>query len=482
MTSTTPTVSSEAPQGERHRLSGWGESVHGWARVHRPGTTAAVQDLVRGLAAAGRRITLRGAGRSYGDAALATGSDVLDLRGLDGIRAFDRDAGVIEVEAGVTIENLWRHVIAAGYWPMVVPGTMRPTVGGCIAMNVHGKNQFRDGPFGDHVLELEWVRPDGEVQTVSRAHDEELFLALLGGFGMLGVVTAAKLRLKRVHAGGVAVTAVPTSSLEEMIALFDEFGVSSDYLVGWVDCFHGSNRGVVHAGRHFRAGETWHGTPALEAQAQELPPTVFGVLPRALLSPFIQPFGTPTGMRLINFTKYWVARLYGRTSFVQSHAQFAFLLDYVPRWKRIYDPGGLVQHQSFVPRASSAAVHGELLRMCRASGLTSWLGVFKRHQSDAYLMSHLVDGYSLAMDFAVTPENRERLFELCHAMDRVVLDAGGKFYLAKDSTAEPASLRRAYPGLDRFLALKQQVDPQGLFHSDMAERLLTPLQAASSEA
>ena len=57
-------------------------------------------------------------------------------------------------EPGLTIEGLWRRTIQDGYWPAVVPGTMHPTLGGCLSMNVHGKNNYRAGPFGDHVVEL----------------------------------------------------------------------------------------------------------------------------------------------------------------------------------------------------------------------------------------------------------------------------------------------------------------------------------------
>ena len=49
---------------------------------------------------------------------------------------------MIEAEPGLTIEGLWRRTIQDGYWPAVVPGTMLPTLGGCLAMNIHGKNNF----------------------------------------------------------------------------------------------------------------------------------------------------------------------------------------------------------------------------------------------------------------------------------------------------------------------------------------------------
>ena len=51
-------------------------------------------------------------------------------------------------------------------WPPVVPGTMLATLGGCVAMNVHGKNHARAGAIGRHVRSLTLLTGDGEVRTL----------------------------------------------------------------------------------------------------------------------------------------------------------------------------------------------------------------------------------------------------------------------------------------------------------------------------
>jgi FAD/FMN-containing dehydrogenase len=43
------------------------------------------------------------------------------------------------------------------------------------------------------------------------------------------------------------------------------------------------------------------------------------------------------------------------------------------------------------------------------------------------------------------------------------LDCGGAYYLCYHRFAEPAQLRRAYPGIDEFFALKRKYDPAELF-------------------
>ncbi len=152
-------------------------------------------------AAPGRSVGLRGAGRSYGDASLNAEGISLDLTRMKRILAWDPQTGVISVEPGVTIQQLWQYTIEDGWWPHVVSGTMFPTLGGAAAMNIHGKNNWKVGPIGDHIQEFEILLPTGEVKVCSRTENAELFHAAIGGFGMLGVMTRLTLQLKKVYSG-----------------------------------------------------------------------------------------------------------------------------------------------------------------------------------------------------------------------------------------------------------------------------------------
>lgn len=138
----------------------------------------------------------------------------------------------------------------------------------------------------------------------------------------------------------------------------------------------------------------------------------------------------------------------------QPHAQFHFLLDYVPDWKKAYGPGGLIQYQPFIPKETAFDAFSEILTLCKRRGLPNYLTVLKRHRPDEFLMSYAVDGFSLAMDFRVTDENRQRLVWLTQELDEIVVQAGGRFYLAKDSTLRP-EIARAYLGRSASISLRR---------------------------
>ena len=466
------------PENRLEWVEGWGMATGGAGYVFRLRDTSGVAEALEAARSAGVPVVLRGAGCSYGDAALRPESVVLDLSALDRVLAWDPETGIIDVEPGVSLGALWRLVIGDGWWPPVVTGTMEPTIGGMLAMNVHGKNNWRRGTIGDHCLEFDVVLADGGSRRISKENDPDLFHAIIGSFGQLGIITRARLQMKKVHSGLLEVKAVAAPDLESMLLLADEAKEKWEYVVGWIDAFAtGKNlgRGQLHLARHLEEGEDPDPAATLDADAQDLPGRLFGVVPKAQMWRLLKPFTNRPGMRLINLAKYLAGSSLGDDKvFRQSLAEFSFLLDYVPNWKNVYLPGGLIQHQSFVPMASAEEVFRNQLEICRECRMPSFLAVLKRHRPDPFLMSHGVDGFSLALDFPVLRGRREELWAMVRELAGAAVAAGGRFYPAKDSALTAGLYRATFTAgrLDRFAELKAQLDPNRTLRTALADRLL----------
>jgi len=464
------------PSDRLERVSSWGGSTSAMSWVYRPTTIDGLHEVLALARAEGRNVGLRGGGQSYGDASTNAENFCLDTSRMSRILAWDPATGRIRCEPGVTIRQLWQYAIEDGWWPPVVSGTMHVTLGGAAAMNIHGKNNWKVGTIGEHIDEFELLLPSGEIVRCSRDERPELFHAAIGGFGMLGCFTSITLRMKRVYSGLIEVDPVPVRCLDEMFDVVESRMDRADYLVGWMDTFARGGelgRGLIHQANYLHDGDDRAAAQTLRVANQELPPTLMGVVPKSIMWALMRPFTNDPGVRLVNFAKYRMSMLEGQHRYRQSHAGFAFLLDYVPEWKKAYGPGGLIQYQSFIPADAARAVYREILERSHRVGLTPYLGVFKRHRLDPFLMTHAVDGYSLALDFKVTPANRRRLWEHAAELTRVVLDAGGRFYFAKDSTLTAGQLEhyRAEDRVQRFLALKRELDPDGLLQTDLWRRL-----------
>jgi len=422
----------------------------------------------------GLKVTARGTGLSYNDVSLNGGGIVLDMTGMNQIQEWDPASGLVRCESGVTLEQLWQRVEPDGWWPPVVSGTMKTTLGGCLAANIHGKNNFKVGPIGEHVVEFTAMLPTGALITCSPKKNADLFYAMISGLGMLGVFTSVTLKMKRIFSGLISVDARPVPDLSRHLDDLLENAPHYDYIVGWLDTFPGGKnlgRGQIHAARNLKEGEDPDAQTTLQLSYQHLPDRLFGVMPKSLLHYFMSPFVNNVGWKAVNIAKY-VASLRKHT-FRQSHAEFHFLLDYVPNWERSFGRGGLIQYQSFLPKQTAEDAWREMIQLSHQRGLPSYLGVTKRHRPDRFLLTHAVDGFSLAMDFRVTNGNRAKLSALLQEFDRIVLDAGGRFYFAKNSETSAESTR-AFLGdetIAKFKKLKKRCDPNGLLESDLYRRI-----------
>ncbi len=450
------------------RLSGFGMVSKADGYLYRPVSVHELRDILDAARQMQRQICLRGAGRTYGDGNIGAECILIDFSRMNRILNWDPVTGIIDCEAGVTIEDLWRHTLEDGYWPPVVSGTMAPQVGGALAMNIHGKNNFCQGTFGEHVTELRVMKTNGNLLTLTPI--DELFHAFISSAGLLGMIVGAKIQLKKISSGDLRVFVNAPRNWDEQFAAFERFERDADYMVSWVDCF-GKGRGQFHAGWYEHDDRGFR--PSLRPESQDLPDTIMGFLPKSMAWRFLKPLNNSVGMRFLNWAKDFAGKKLGNEkSNYQTLVGFSFLLDYVPNWRKAYLPGGFIQYQSFVPKQQAKRVFARQVEMQQAAGFTSFLGVLKRHRPDDFLFSHAVDGYSFALDLKVTQRNWAKLEALCHQMNDLVLEAGGKFYLAKDSTLRPQDAERWLgPNLIRFRQLKAELDPEGLLTSNLERRL-----------
>ena len=455
-------------------LENFGHSLRAASYLYKPTNAEEISDLFKFAKQSGLKVTLRGAGRSYNDAALNSSGIVMDLTGMNKILAWNPETGIITAEPGVTLEKLWQTVLPDGWWPPVVSGTMTTTLGGCLGMNIHGKNNFRMGPIGEHVQEFIALLPTGAELTCSPTKNGDLFYAMISGMGMLGVFTSITLKMKKMYSGLLQVNAVPVTNLKMHLQAIEDEAPKYDYTVGWLDATAGGSglgRGQLHLANYLHEGEDPDPKKTMQVAYQTLPATMFGVFPKSSIHYFMTPFRIMPLWAMVNTAKY-VASL-RKGTYRQSHGAFHFLLDYVPKWDLAYGKGGLIQYQSFLPKETALDAWTELLKLSLKSGMPSYLGVTKRHRPDKFLLSHAVDGFSLALDFRVTNGSRAPMHSMLQEFDKIVTEAGGRFYFAKNSETTPETALK-FLGAEtvaRFKALKARTDPNNLLESDLYRRV-----------
>lgn len=139
---------------------------------------------------------MRGAGRSYGDASINSENILLDLSRFNKILDWNPDLGIIKVESGVTIKQLWEYIIDDGWWLSCFWYNV-PNFRWSFSYEYSWKNNFCMGPIGDHVLEFEIYLPIGEVLKCTPTENSDLFYSAIGGCGLIGCFLSITFKLKK---------------------------------------------------------------------------------------------------------------------------------------------------------------------------------------------------------------------------------------------------------------------------------------------
>jgi decaprenylphospho-beta-D-ribofuranose 2-oxidase len=446
------------------RLSGWGRTAWTVADLFHTNDVHEMQGIIDGSGPRG--VIARGLGRSYGAAAQNAGGNVIEITAEgdpNGIDAFlDSATGELDVASSVSLDSILRMSVPRGWFVPVTPGTRFVTVGGAIASDVHGKNHHFDGSFGQHVSSITLMLATGEIVEMTPQSHPEWFWATVGGMGLTGIILRAKVRMLRIESSRVRVETERLVNFDAVCEAMSSDGADNDYRysVCWIDLLAtGSSmgRGVLTRGEHASVADVKDDDVLAYDPRLKVPAP--GWVPNGLLNKW--------SIKAFNEVWYRKAPATRHVS-IESIPQFFHPLDGVHQWNRLYGKQGFIQYQFIVP-LDRIDVLRAVIETFSSAGVASFLAVLKRMGAQNLApMSFPTEGWTLTLDMAAGIKG---LPELLAKVDNMVLDAGGRHYLAKDSHVSPTAVRRGYPRLDEWMQTRDSMDPHGLWRSDLARRL-----------
>lgn len=410
-----------------------------------------------------RGVIARGLGRSYGDPAQNGGGLVVDMNPLRTIHSIDADTQLVDVDAGVNLDQLMKAALPFGLWVPVLPGTRQVTVGGAIGSDIHGKNHHSAGSFGNHVVSMDLLTADGQIQTLTpRGKNSALFWATVGGQGLTGIILRVVIKMTPTETAYFMADGDRTRNLEETIALHSDGSEDRyDYSSAWFD--------AISTGPRLGRAAMSRGSLA---KLDELPkklranPLKFDA-PTLMTLPDVFPNGMGNKFTFSALGEAYYRKSGNFRNKVMNLTAFYHPLDLFGEWNRAYGTTGFLQYQFIVP-LSAVDEFRRIIHDIAHSGHYSFLNVFKRFGpgNDAPL-SFPIPGWNICVDFPIKPG----LHELVSDLDRRVLEMGGRLYLAKDSRTTAETFHAMYPRIEEWIKIRRSVDPNGVFMSDLARRL-----------
>lgn len=462
----------------KRSLHGWGRTAPSTAEVLVPHEADEIIAAVKQVAdrnselpeAQRRGVIARGLGRSYGDVAQNGGGLVIDMSQFNHIHSIDPDSGLVDVDAGVSLDQLMKAALPYGLWVPVLPGTRQVTIGGAIGPDIHGKNHHSAGSFGNHVRSMELLVADGRILHLEPEGspddpDGTLFWAVVGGMGLLGIVLRATIEMTKTETAYFISDTDRTDTLDETIAFHsDGSEVNYTYSSAWFD--------VISPEPKLGRATISRGSLATLAQLEEYAPKLakdplkFNA-PQLMKVPDVFPSWTMNKLTLSAIGEaYYLMGAPSRNK-IKNLTQFYQPLDLIGEWNRGYGSKGFLQYQFVVP-TEAVEPFKDIIKSMQRSGHYSALNVFKLFgPGNRAPLSYPMPGWNVCVDFPIRPGLGDFLDEL----DRRVLEFGGRLYLAKESRTSAETFHKMYPGLEGWLTTRREIDPFGVFASDMSRRL-----------
>ena len=440
-------------------ISGWG--LNKWAKVNTfiPKNLNELVDFVKRSDSGS--ILARGLGRSYGDAAQLDGQNIINLENFKKIKLNSNDS-TLTVGAGATLREIIKEIVPHGFFLPVVPGTSNITVGGAIASDVHGKNHYKDGSFGDHIIKISLIDGNGCIQELSPFIEDqkEKFWATVGGMGLTGVIYEVSINLLSISTSLIEVDTKRFSDIEDLIIEMEENLMDYKYSVAWIDSLHEKFRGVLTKGNHLKLEN-------LNREKQKNPLLFRDIKDRSKPKFLTKIFLNRLTVKVFN--TYWFYKSpKNEIGKHESISTFFHPLDKIKDWNKIYGSKGFVQYQFFVPSYSKEKIIF-VLEYFKKTRVPCFLTVLKKFgkRNSSYL-SFPDEGWTLTTDI---PNCIPKLNEIINSLDKEIAKSGGKIYLTKDSMQSPDIFKRTYPYLSEWKKVKKELDPEYKFISDISKRL-----------
>jgi decaprenylphospho-beta-D-ribofuranose 2-oxidase len=424
-------------------------------------------------------ICARGAGRGYGDLALNDGHALLDMSAMNRIIDFDEKSAQITVEAGMRLIDIYQAVHHDLLTLPASPTESHSSVAGAICANVNGKDAWHHGSFARQVVRLTLLLANGDTLDIDRSH--ELFNAVVGGIGLLGIITEATLQLKPIPSPFVEIDRLPAPNVDALLRTMNQVEKSHDAAVVWVDAYARgprTGRSVIHAARWIERQDTESQRREILAAGYERLENhrKFGLALHEKFGPILSLmlYAQRPMMNSFNRLYYLGCQLASRTghaSNTELFLRFGFEASFtVPPAHLVCGPHGYTVQLTF-PRHSAREAIIELLGICRSSPCPPVTTILRAHKQDDSLISFSEDGYSLNFEFHPKTHQEAASREAVDRLIDVTVRRGGKIHLAKDQVLTPDQFHRVYPRYRELLAIKQKLDPEGLFTSDLARRV-----------
>lgn len=405
-----------------------------------------VAEAVARAAERGQRVKPIGAGHSF--TAIGKPEETqLILDNLSGLRSADKVSGAVTVEGGTRLHRL-NDLLAGEGLAMTNLGDIDvQTIAGAISTGTHGTGS-RYGGIATQVIGLEMVLADGSFVACSPTEREDLWSAARVGLGALGVITAVTLQTVPLFALHAEEGPMP---LDELLSRFDELAEQTDHFEAY--WFPHTTSTLTKRNTRKSLDEGLEPLPKWKEWLDDefLSNTVFG-------------WTIAAGKRrssLIRPANRIASKALGSRSFTD----LSFKVFTSPRRVRF------CEMEYAIPREAAVQAIRDVVSAIESSGMNISFPVELRVAASDDIPLSTASGRASAYMAFHLPAGVD--FHDYFRLAATILDGyGGRPHWGKLHTLDSEILRQRYPRFGEFVAIRDSVDPSGVFSNPHLDSIL----------
>lgn len=377
-----------------------------------------------------------GSAYSYIAASFNSNCPSIDTSKLNRVLKYSISNQTIEVEAGCSLRKIYNITAKDHLIIPVMPGYSDITVGGCIGVNIHGKNHYKEGCFKNHVQSLKLLKSNGDIVTTYKG--EELFEKTLGGFGLTGFIISAEIKLKKVPSLKLEETIIRVQDIQETVNKMIQMTDSYDYMYSWNDLTHSSKlgRGAIIASKFSKETNTkFNKIPSLKLLQKS---DGLHRLPFPIFNKYISP--------LLN-KLYYIKELNNRV-FSCRYDESIFPIHQKSFYYGMHGKRGFLEMQSIIPYEVWEQYCYEFLCLYKKSKESIHLFSIKLFSGEGRYIQFDGKGVGLSFDLP----NTQDALDFLKSVDLLNIKYKIKTNISKDSRLSKLVIEHTYPELSDFLS------------------------------
>lgn len=379
----------------------------------------------------------RGAGLSYCFASGGIDTTSIDASLFNRILNFNKEKGIITVEAGINLGDLLSIIIKEDWFLPVLPGYPGITVGGCIGFNVHGKSQYNVGLFCDFVNKIKLFHPASGDIVCSDVENKEIFELTKGGFGLTGFITEIELRLIPLKNKFVNQKKVFVESISEAIDFMTKHKDEYEIMYSW--------NNLNNKGKSFGSGVLYvenfldysYDKTGAQVQFRNLadynrPIIRFGVFNRLT--------------SVLECKLYEFKEKLNKNEQILPVGKASFPIYGKEIYYKFFSKKGLMEYQMIIPTYRWEEFEKQFYNLIQSSNIKFTLGSLKLFEGDPALLNFRKSGICLAFDMTANKTSKE----FFKKVDLLVIQNEGIANISKDGRLAPTEIEKMYPGYNKF--------------------------------